>query len=400
MTFDITVHYRRAAAANIRLWRQRILVDPLPIDRWRAQHGAVWGAVDAGLGLVAVQAETVAFTVELLPTLERWGIWLDWLPLFETARMLKLTPDLQIRLLLAYGRLNLLNRNFNDAIQHLDAALSLAKEHQLTTLVALAHYRLTNAYLGSKAYHLARVYGANALELLPYTQKTTQASLYNSLGLIELETGAFAASEKWFQQALALWLDTDQPTQLARTYLNLGIAYQQQSCWDEAKTCYEQANEALVSTASVVDKMKVLNGLGTLHYMMKELPAAEATFRQGVATAYQLQGMYHLRGSLTHNLGNTLLALGRWTEARVYLEKSVVLWQQANDDLERANSLGTLGELFEAQTMWGTAVSHYEEALELLSAYPDHPWGQKLVAQFQAAQARCAIQGQTKSNDD
>lgn len=131
--------------------------------------------------------------------------------------------------------------------------------------------------------------------------------------------------------------------------------------------------------------------------MAKELPAAEVTFRQGVTTAQKLQGMFHLRGSLTHNLGNTLLALGRLVEARGYLEKSIVLWQQANDPIEQANSMGTLGELFEAQLGWVSAVSCYEQALDLLAAYPDHSWAQKLVTQFQVAQARCAVQADPTS---
>jgi tetratricopeptide (TPR) repeat protein len=398
MTFDVTAHYRQAVAANIRLWRHRIMVEAQPIDRWRGQHEAVWGAVVAGLALEAVQAEAAAFAVALLPTLERWGMWQAWLPLLETARALTLPPDLQIRLLLTQGRIYVLNRNFNDAVDLLEVALSLAQQQQLLSLVALAHYRLTNAYLGSKAYAQARAHGASALHLLPHMPLTTQAALYNSLGLIELETAAFAASEEWFQQALALWQQTDEPTQLARTCLNLGIAYQQQGRWGEAKASYERARGALVPTASVVDKLKVLNGLGTLHYLAEELPAAEAAFRQGVVLAQQLQGIYHLRGSLTHNLGNTLLAQGRLVEARMYLEKSVVLWQQADDDLERANSLGTLGELFAAQAMWRTAVSNYQEALELLAPYRDHPWAQKLVTQFQAALARCVVQDETRSN--
>ena len=246
----------------------------------------------------------------------------------------------------------------------------------------------------------AREHAAKALSLLSPSQKVTQAALYNSLGLLDLESGVFAESEAWFYKAITLWRELDDPTQLARACLNLSVVYQKQNRWTEAKVCYEQASAALSATDSVVDKLKALNALGTLQYMTEDFSAAVATFRQGVSAAQQLQGMYHLRGSLTHNLGNALLALGKLVEARGHLEKSIGLWQQANDVVERANSLGTLTEVFEAQTEWALAASSYEQALELLSFYKDHPWAQKLAAQFQVSRAKCATLADSAANSD
>lgn len=398
MTFDITSLYHRAVAVNIEFWRKRVLGVGHSADQWHSQHKSIWQAVDAGLSHDLVQAETVDFAVDLMPLLERWGVWPEWLALLERAETVVLTPELKVRLLLAKCRLYVLNRNFGDAIHGLEIALSLAENNRLVNLAALAHFGLANAYLGNKKHDSALSHGTKALELLSPTQITKRAALYNSLGLIELEKQEFASSEQRFQQALALWYEVDELTQLARTYLNLGVVYQQQHYWDKAKRCYEQARTALAPTASLVDKLKVLNGLGMLHYMTQSLSEAEATFREGVTTANQLQGMYHLRGSLTHNLGNTLLALGRWVEARLFLEKSVGLWQQANDGLEQANSLGTLGELFAAQGEWDLATSYYNKALYFLSEYPNHPWAQKLLAEFESAQARCAAQVQSATS--
>lgn len=389
--FDIEAHYRRAVAANVRLWRQRLLEEAQPA-RWQAQQGAIWQAVAAGLATVPTQPEAATLAAELTPTMERWGLWFEWLPLLETAVTLDLSPHLHGRLLLAQGRIYFLNRNFSDAIRVQEVALSLAEAQQMAELTALAHYQLTNAFLGSKQYSQARAHGAAALRLLAPAQASTLASLHTSLGLIELETGSFAASEGQFQQALALWSGLHEPTPLARTWLNLGVVYYRQSRWVEAKRCYEQAHEVLAATASVVDRLKVLNGLGTLHYVSGELTEAEKVFRQGLGVARQLPGLFHLRGSLTHNLGNTLLALQRWGEAQLYLEKCITLWQQADDEVEQANSTGTLAELYEQQGEWDTAVFHYDAALRLLASYPEHQWARKLTTNFQTAQARCAAQ--------
>jgi len=388
--FDVKAHYQRAVRANLHLWRRRLLEDSGPIDRWQMQQEAIWQAVADGLAFDTTQEEAANLAVDVARTIERWGVWAEWLPLLETAVSLNLPPELTGRLLLVQGRSCTLNRNFNDAIRLEEAALALAEAHQLPTLAARAHQRLTNAYLGNKAYAKARQHGTAALRLLLPRPSTTLASLFTTLGLLELETGAYQASEAQFQQALALWSGLNQPTQLARTCLNLGVVYQQQNRLDRTRACYELAYAALEPTTSVVDKLKVLNGLGTLHYMLRELPQAEAVFRQGIAAAQDLKGMFHLRGSLTHNLGNTLLALERGEEARFYLQKSIRLWQQANDAVQQANSVGTLGEWYEQQGDWATAVAQYEEALLLVDTYPGHQWAESLAAQFRAGRTRCA----------
>lgn len=391
-TFDVKAHYERAVRANLRLWRQRLLDGAALSDRWEMQKGAVWQAVADGLAFTSAQEEAAMLAVDSASIIERWGLWAEWLPLLETAVALNLPPDITVRLLLVQGRSYFLNRSFEDAARLQENALALAEAHRLTPLVASAHFHLTNTWLGSKAYTQARQHGADALRLLLPTPSTTLASLFVTLGLIELETGDYAASEAQFQQALALWSGLNQPTQMARTCLNLGLLYQRQNRLERTRACYELAYAVLAPTASEVDKLKVLNGLGTLHFALKELPQAEAVFRQGVTAAQAMTGLFHLRGSLTHNLGNTLLALARWEESRFYLEKSIQLWQQANDEIEQANSIGTLGEWYELREEWATAVTYYDQALLLLGPYPGHQWAQHLAALFRAARARCAAQ--------
>lgn len=397
--FDVRTHYERAVRANLRLWRQRLLAADATVDRWEVQKGAVWQAVADGLAIAAAQEEAAQLAADTAVIIERWGIWMEWLPLLETAVTLNLPPDVTVRLLLVEGRSYFLNRSFADATHLQEAALALAAAHRLTPLVASAHFHLTTTCLGSKAYDQARQHGAAALRLLLSTPSTTLASLFVTLGLIELETGDYATSEAQFQQALALWSGLNQPTQMARTCLDLGMLYQRQNRLERTRACYELAYAVLAPTASEVDKLKVLNGLGAVHFALKELPQAEAVFRRGAAAAQEMSGLFHLRGSLTHNLGNTLLALARWEESRFYLEKSIRLWQQANDEIEQANSIGTLGEWYELREEWATAVSHYDQALVLLDAYPAHRWAQHLATLFCAARTGCAARITGQSND-
>ena len=166
MTFNITAQYQRAVAANLVFWRERVLGVGPSADQWHSQHQTIWQAAAAGLSCPPVQAETVDFAIELMPLLERWGVWPEWLVLLETAETVELPPALNVRLLLAKGRLYVLNRNFGDAVHDLAMALSLTEDNGLMDLAALAHFGLVNAYLGDKKHTLALSHGLKALELL------------------------------------------------------------------------------------------------------------------------------------------------------------------------------------------------------------------------------------------
>lgn len=389
--FDIEPHYERAVAANVQLWHRRLLLEA-DVDRWQAQAIGIWQAVAAGLEYTAVQEAAATLAADLNPLMEHWGLWQEWLPLLETAVGLLLPSQLKGRLLLAKGRIYFLNRNFSDAVRVETAALALFEANQQTDLIAQAHHQLSNTFLGHQKYDLARQHGANALRLVNANQTALLAKLHNTMGLIELETGNFPASEAQFQQAIHYMETLNDPTSLARAWLNLSVTYQRQNQLAAAQTCCQQALDILPNAASNMDGLKISNMLGVLHYQRNNFVEAEKIFRQGLLDLRYMPGMIHLRGSFTHNLGNTVLSLERWEEAKIHLEKSILLWQQTDDKVQQANSLGTLGELYEKQGEWTTAVTYYNNALQQLSLYPQNQWGRRLIASFEAAKARCVAQ--------
>jgi hypothetical protein len=59
-----------------------------------------------------------------------------------------------------------------------------------------------------------------------------------------------------------------------------------------------------------------------------------------------------------------------------------MLWQQLGDDLNLANTLGTLGEVFAKQTNFDNAVDFYNNALLLLAKFPENAWANKLRSEF------------------
>ena len=81
-------------------------------------------------------------------------------------------------------------------------------------------------------------------------------------------------------------------------------------------------------------------------------------------------------------LGNTLLKQERLAEAEAYLQEGTRLWLQSDDELMRANTLGTIAELYVRQGMTAEAVVLFDEALALLARYPDDASAKRLSADF------------------
>lgn len=392
MSFDIKSYYATAVSSNLGYLRTQLLNGSEKADRWQKQNATVINGIAEGLAYPMLQEDAVQLLIDLMRLVERWGFWADYLSLGEQAVELELSTKRHGYLQIMLGRFYYLNRNFDDAQRHLEVALDIAREHQFKELEAAAEYQITNLYWGKKELLQAREHGLRALALLPETPSRTLAALYNSLGLVEMELLDEETSEKYFWKALSLWDSLKDSVQMARCYLNLGVLFYHQQCLEEAERCYQSSLDALGNVVGEVDRLKALNGLGTLHYAAREYRKAEAVFRQGVVEVKELNIMYHLRGSLTHNLGNTLLALGILEEARLYLDQAIAFWEQADDDLELANSVGTLAEVYEADEAWQTAVATYDQALELLVNYPDHPWAKRLRQNFTEAKEKCARQ--------
>jgi pentatricopeptide repeat protein len=82
-------------------------------------------------------------------------------------------------------------------------------------------------------------------------------------------------------------------------------------------------------------------------------------------------------------LGNTLLKQVRLSAAESYLEESVQLWAACDDPVMRANTVGTIAELYARQGKVDEAITLFDEALALTTQYPDDAFARKLTEDFQ-----------------
>ncbi|WP_420641592.1 tetratricopeptide repeat protein [Candidatus Leptofilum sp.] len=394
MTFDINAVVVGAITRGLSDYKNQLSAKPEQADKLKLQHASILKTIGESFGYDHIQEEAVQLLLELFPTFERWGYWSDCITISKEALSLDLSPEQQGYLNANLGRIYLLNRNFDDSLRHLNQSLALADKHQLKNLSGLTHHRLMNTYLLCEDHTTAKQHGLQALSYLSKEPSETLAAAYNSLGLASMGLNKLTEAENYFWDALAIWDCLKDYTHMARSYQNLGVLFFQQGNLEEAKKCFENALVTLGNTSSIVDRLKAMNGLGSVYHSLGDFATAENVFTDATAKweneLGDKIGWYHLRGSLTHNLGNTQLAKGNPVQARVTLERATTFWQQANDDLQKGNTVGTIAEAFMEDEEWEAAVVTYDDALALLEKFPDHPWARKLANDFQQARGECA----------
>lgn len=382
-----TAHFIQGIAANLAYWQEQMrrLTDA-DAQAFLQEQANLLLAVEMGLALPETRPSVATLLLQLFPLIERCGYWEKWLPLWETAVSIypNHEPTQRSRLLTRLGQLRRLNGQLDQALRLHQEAETAAHQSGDAWSLAEAWGNLTLDYHARRAYDNAETYGKQALALfvtLPDSERW-QATLWNMLGLVALERHDFALAETRLQQSLTLWRQLQLPTQLARVLKNLGVMWQQQQNFILAGHCYQEAQQHLAATDSELDKIQVEMNLGVLHFLQQRYAQAELAFRLADSFLQRYHGSYSLRAMVAQNLGNVLVKQQRPAEAQVCLQQASILWRQLQDDLNLANTLGTLGETWGLLDGGATAVAAYDEALTLLARYPVHPWAQKLQREF------------------
>lgn len=382
-----TPHFIRGIAANLTYWQEQMrrLTDA-DARTFLQEQANLLLAVEMGLAPPETRPSTATLLLQLFPLIERCGYWERWLPLWQTAVSVHPNnePTQRSRLLTRLGQLRRLNGQLDQALRLHQEAEAAAHQSGDAWSLAEAWGNLALDYHAWRAYDLAESYGQQALTLFSALDNAEkwQGSLWNTLGQVSLEQQDFAQAEARLRRSAAIWQQLQQSTQLARILKNLGILFQQQQNYIVAGHCYQEALHHLAATDSELDKIQVHINLGVLHFLQQQYTQAEVAFRLADSFLRRHHGSYMTQAIVAQNLGNVLVKQQRPAEALVCLQQATVLWQQLQDNLNLANTLGTLGEALGLLSDVQTAVTTYDEALTLLARHPTHPWAQELQREF------------------
>jgi tetratricopeptide (TPR) repeat protein len=386
---EMEERFIRHIAANLDYWQERTRdlgrkdVSALDPDRQN-----IFRAVVFGLRYRQTWRETAHLMLQSWLFIERRGYWREWIPLLDQA-LAKCDDEwsLKCQLLNRLGHCHRLTGQWADAIANLQEAKSIARKQGDDLLVARANHFLSSVYLHKMDYARAERCGLEALDMLTRLAPETAylATNLNELGQIARWQGDYALAEERYSAAIALWRKLDNVGDLATSMLNLAEALHGAGRFEEALPYYQEAITLLSAAGSELRKVLVQTNLGALYYHRGDYATAENTFRQVDLAYLRRIGNIHYQAVVANGLGNVLLAQGRLEAAESYLRQSQSFWLQLDEPIQLGNTVGTLAETLAAKGDVSEALHLYDDACQLLSAYPDRISGRKLLDSFTVA---------------
>jgi tetratricopeptide (TPR) repeat protein len=377
--------------ANLEYWRQTVSATP------EAEFGALeedWPnllqAVRFGLALTQARPATAELALAAFDFVERHGYWEAWLPLLRA--LIEAWPDApprtRARLLDQCGSFLRLGQRPAEAVAAHTEAEALLRELDDPQQLARVHHALSEDYRVWRRYPEAERFGRLALEEFNQLGLAEVAgkggAVLNTLGLIAYARGDHPQAEECLAKAVALGRTAQSPAILAQMLMNLAIVLEAQNKVEPALRAYLEASELLQPTRAELKKTMLQLSLGTLYYNQGRLAEAEAAFARADSPYLRASGHLYYQAVVANNRGNVLLAQKRFVEAEGQLRLAIHIWRQMDDELMRANTLGTLGEALSALGRPLEAIRAYDEALEVLARYPEEAMAKRLLVKLSA----------------
>lgn len=150
--------------------------------------------------------------------------------------------------------------------------------------------------------------------------------------------------------------------------LNLqGNLYWKLGQFERASSTLEQALSLFRSIGRTVSMASAANNIGNVRASSNQHLKALESFQQGLEWVNQLppaEGL-RMRASLLSNIGESLVALGRFDEAEPYLLSSLEVERELNEPRDLAFSYTSLGNLYAAIGDPMRSRAYHENALEI-----------------------------------
>jgi tetratricopeptide (TPR) repeat protein len=205
------------------------------------------------------------------------------------------------------------------------------------------------------------------------------------LGLLTKSQGQWEDAEQYLSYSVSLWREVGEPVYLANCLRLLGQVLVTQDKIDEALAVYHEALATLAGTENHLEKTRMFNDLGSLHWKQGNLDEAEQCFLKANSPLLRQSSDLIVQALVLSNLGTIYLAQGKLSEAQCSFQQSIAFGKNCDDKVQLANSLGGLAEVKVAKGERAEARVLYAEAQNFLRLYPQDAWGQKLQKEFSAA---------------
>lgn len=156
----------------------------------------------------------------------------------------------------------------------------------------------------------------------------------------------------------------------AMIYRLRGVAYVNQSKYQESLKAYFEALKHAEKAGTKKDIAAVLNNIGVNYWYQKSFSTAKEYYLKSYALRVELGNKKEISKSL-NNLGIISLELKEFDKAIEYYERSLEIKKEINDELGIGNCYNNIGIVYEEQKKLEPALQNFKQALFILDKTND-----------------------------
>ncbi|KKD39198.1 tetratricopeptide [Limnoraphis robusta CS-951] len=202
------------------------------------------------------------------------------------------------------------------------------------------------------------------LSLNPTTQQLLQT------GQQQFQTSQFKAALNTYQQALALFRQTNNKRGEAETLFNIGVIYRILSQYSQATEFVEQALEIAESLNYQNLIASALSERGVIAYSLSQFPEALKFYQQAIELSQKI-GDRHTEGRTLDHLGVVYRRQGNYNRALSLHQQALAILQELNQKSPQALVLNNIGIVYSRQGNYPNALEYNQKALAISREFGD-----------------------------
>lgn len=251
-------------------------------------------------------------------------------------------------------------------------ALHLYRQAQNTEGEVVALEFLGSAYTHQERYPLA-IQVLEALQPLVQANPTVLARTLGNLGLAYRAMGRYRPAIEVQRQAGKLWHQLQDRQGLGQLLGNLGNALEAVGDYDQARHAYQQSQKLARQVGDREGERVALNNLGAVYVNLDQTEQAIQAFQTSLTLSQALQNI--------SGQASALINLGTAYQAKKDRDRAITSYQQALDLAKTAGNLrqqaeayGNLGIVYEDQQDFEQAIAAYRRSVAIAEqlASPSH----------------------------
>jgi two-component system NarL family sensor kinase len=255
--------------------------------------------------------------------------------------------------------------------------LKLAKEIDNDSLIAQALHNVGVTYEAQGDYKDALQCQIQSLELWQKLgNRLKTANTLNTIGIIHDERGSFKEALEFYHDARKIYEQAGEQSKIAMVLVNMGIVLKEQQDFSKAAINYREALNIYKNLGKQFGVAACYANLGSVYY---HLPRYDSALHYSLLASeeFKKQNVRQFLPSSLTNAGMALHQLGRFAEAKKYLNEALQLNEEYDNKKEISFTLmylsrvhrveGNLNEALRFATRSlsiGTAINAQQQVME------------------------------------